>query len=90
MGERRQRQGWTGIDGREAVVQVYAADVAAAHLLPLGLAHARMLVRALSCDTKPALATDTVCCSITWSLLVEGRMSTAIQYMKCTVTVTHK
>jgi hypothetical protein len=39
------------------------------YLLPLGLAQARMDVRALSCDTRPALATDTVCCSITCSIV---------------------
>ena len=43
-----------------------AAAASATHLLPLGLAHARMEVRALSVDTRPALATLTVCCSITW------------------------
>lgn len=36
------------------------------YLLPLGLAQARMEVRALSWLTRPALATDTVCCSMTW------------------------
>jgi hypothetical protein len=38
----------------------------------LGLAQARMLVRALSWDTSPALATDTVCCSMTWFQEVRG------------------
>ena len=35
------------------------------YLLPMGLADARMLVRALSVVMMPALAIDTVCCSMT-------------------------
>jgi hypothetical protein len=35
-----------------------------------------MDVRALSCDTSPALATDTVCCSITCSQYTKRRAAT--------------
>lgn len=35
------------------------------YLLPMGLAEARMLVRAFKVVIMPALAMDTVCCSIT-------------------------
>lgn len=41
---------------------------------PLGFAHARTDVRAFSEAMIPALATDTVCCSITWKRKLKSRV----------------